>query len=334
MLCEGYELYNVEALVQAEGETRISRLPEAVRMRLNPTARDRAALSSTGVEIRFAFTGDCREATLSVECYDEFIMMQLYYGQFQGGWTYLGCRSLAPGHNEIPLCRPDSLPRLREIARVRGDRFSPDVMRLCFRSGGIGILRLSGETRPPRPEEVPARRALFYGSSITHGSLSHLPCNDFAWQVTDALGLDRINKGLAGACLLEPEMADYIAGRDDYAFAVLELGSNYGVKDAEALEEFTRRCEYLLSAFGAAHPDKPAFVIDDLLILHPDHAVKCCAVQEVLHRLNKPNLHYIHGDGLLPSVDCLSADLTHPTVEGHRAMADQLLRIIRAHWRG
>ena len=89
-----------------------------------------------------------------------------------------------------------------------------------------------------------------------------------------------------------------------------------------------------VDSFGAAHPDKPAFVIDDLLILHPDHAVKCCAVQEVLHRLNNPNLHYIHGDGLLPSVDCLSADLTHPTVEGHRAMAEQLLRIIRAHWRG
>ena len=324
-----YELYNIDTLVESEEGIRISRFPEHVRQGMLPTARDTAALSATGCEIRFVMQEGCDTVKLRITCLEPFMLLQLYFGSFQGGWKYLHIRGLMPGENELIIERPQNIEALRMAAKERNHLFSPDVMRLCFRSGGIANVHLDGDVRPPRPDEVPSKRILFYGSSITHGSLSYLPCNDYASIICQKLGMDLINKGCAGSCRMEPSVVEYITQRNDYEFCVFELGSNIPA-DLPA-DEFKQSVLALLRAYIAAHPERKAFVIDDLLVLRPEHALRHQQVQECLKELNHPNLIYINGYDMLPDRELICADFTHPTVEGHQVMAHHLLNIIKNH---
>ena len=328
MIIDGrFEFFNEEEALHTPEGTCYSRVPLAVRAQMSETAQNVATLSATGAEIRFVFNEGCDKAELQVYCENEFVTLGLYYGCFQGGWQWLGNYGLFQGENRVPIARPENIERLREVAGERGDAFSPDVMRLCIRSGRLRDVRLEGDVRPPRPDETPRGRVLFYGSSITHGSLSHLPGSDYATRVCAQLGMDRINKGMAGTCLMEKAVADYLAVRDDYDFAVYELGSN--IPDTMSEEEFCGRVKYLLLAYAKAHPDKPLFVIDDLIILGEGHEARRRQVRACLQQLGNPNFVYINGREMLPDAKYLSADFVHPTVEGHIVMSDYLLRAVR-----
>lgn len=330
MILDGrFEFFNMEEALQTNEGTYYSRVPLSVRAQMSENAITTATLSATGAEIRFVFNEGGEEATVSAYCEDEFITLGLYYGCFQGGWQWLGSYGLMHGENRVPIARPGNMEQLQQVARARGDAFSPEVMRLCLRSGRVRDVRLEGDVRPPRPDETPKKRVLFYGSSITHGSLSHLPGSDFATRVCAHLGMDRINKGMPGTCLMEKAVADYLAARDDYDFAVYELGSN--IPSAMSEEGFGGRVEYLLSAYAKAHPEKPLFVIDDLIILGDGHEARREQVRRCLERLNNPRFVYINGREMLPGAQYLSADFVHPTVDGHLVMSEYLLRVLAEH---
>ena len=330
MIVEGrYELYNIDSIISTENGQQICRVPADVREGLLPGAYNTASLSSTGCELRFVMNEGCDSVTLHLHCLEPFMLLQLYFGSFQGGWKYLHIRGLFPGDNTLVIERPANIQQLRETARERGHLFSPDVMRLCFRSGCISDIRLEGDVRPPRSNEVPEKRILFYGSSITHGSLSYLPCNDYASLVCRKLGADLINKGCAGSCRMEKSMVDYLVGRNDYEFCVFELGSNIPA-DLSA-QEFKQNVHYLLDSYTAAHPDKKAYVIDDLIVLSPDHRQRHEQVRECLQEIANPNLIYVDGYQMLPDADLVCADFVHPTVEGHQVMAHYLLNVISNH---
>ena len=324
-----FELYNIDSFINSDQGERICRVPAQVREGLLPTAHDVASLSATGCELRFVMNEGCDSVKVRIKCLDLFMVLQLYFGSFQGGWEYLHIRGLFPGENELTITRPNNIEMLRKTAVERGHLFSPDVMRLCFRSGAIADLRLEGDTRPPHPDEVPQKRIFFYGSSITHGSLSYLPCNDYASLVCQKLGADLINKGFAGSCRMEPAMIDYITGRDDYAFCVFELGSNIPPDVTE--EAFKHSVMQLLKSYAHSHPDKKAFVIDDLIVLSPEHDKRRKQVRECLDALQNPNLVYVNGHDMLPDADLICADFVHPTVEGHQVMARHLLSVISRH---
>ena len=330
MIVDGrYEFFNEEAVVRTEQGEYYSRMPLDVRAQMSEGAQQIATLSATGAEIRFVLNEGCEEATLHAFCESEYVTLGLYYGEFQGGWEYLGNYGLLRGENAVPLRRPQNLEKLRREARALGHVFSPDVMRLCIRSGRVRDVRLEGNVRPPRAQEVPSRRILFYGSSITHGSLSHLPGSDFATRVCARLGMDRINKGMAGNCLMEGAVADYLASRNDYEFCVYELGSN--IPGSMPEEEFCGRVRYLLSAYAKAHPDKLLFVIDDLIVHEEGHELRRQQVRACLDVLNNPRFVYINGRDMLPGTRYLSADFVHPTVEGHIVMSEYLLRVMAEH---
>lgn len=321
-----YELYNIDALLETEDGLRISRFPLDVRSGMLPQGRDSASLSSTGSEIRFVMNEGCDCVKLRIKCLEPFMLLQLYFGSFQGGWKYLHVRGLFPGENELVIERPQNIDKLRKAAAERKHPFSPDVMRLCFRSGCIADICLEGDIRPPYEDEVPSKKVLFYGSSITHGSLSYLPCNDYASLVCRTLGVDMINKGCAGSCRMEKTIAEYIAARNDYDFCVFELGSN--IPAETSTEAFKETVLYFLNTFSKAHPEKTAFVIDDLLVLQPEHDQRHVQVRECLNQLNNPKLIYINGYDVLPNPDLICADFVHPTVAGHQIIANYLLDLI------
>lgn len=324
-----YELYNIDAQIETDQGLRICRFPSDVREGMLPGGHDTASLSASGCEIRFVMNEGCDSVRVHLTCLEPVMVVQLYFGSFQGGWKYLNIRGLTTGENELVVERPQNIDQLRTVAKERNHLFSPDVMRMCFRSGGLANICLEGDIRPPKMDEVPSKRALFYGSSITHGSLSYLPCNDYASLVCQKLGMDLINKGCAGSCRLEPSVVEYISNRDDYEFCVFELGSN--IPGELPAEEFKQSVLHLLRSFTEFHPDRKAFVIDDLLILRPEHDQRHEQVKECIEQLNHPNLVYISGYDMLPSPDLICADFTHPTVEGHQVMAQYLLQIIRQH---
>lgn len=322
-----YELYNIDALIRTDAGEQISRFPEEVRQGMLPSGRDVAALSATGCEIRFVMLEGCDAVKLQVTCLEPFMVLQLCFGSFQGGWKYLYIRGLMPGENELIIERPKNLDQLRQAAKERSHPFSPDVMRVCFRSGAIANIRLEGEIRPPKPEEVPSKRILFYGSSITHGSLSYLPCNDYASVVCQHMGMDCINKGCAGSCRLEESVASYIANRNDYELCVFELGSNIPAEITG--DEFKRSVMNLLTRFMKAHPDRKVIVIDDLIVLNPTHDQRHEQVRQCLDEINHPHFSYLNGFDLLPSPDLVCADFVHPTIEGHQVLAKAILAKIQ-----
>lgn len=324
-----YELYNIDTQIQTDQGLRICRVPADVRDQLLPGAHDVASLSATGCEIRFVMNEGCDRVTVHINCLEPFMLLQLYFGSFQGGWQYLHIRGLNPGKNTLQIERPSNIELLRKESAKRNHPFSPDVMRLCFRSGGIADISLEGDVRPPCADEVPQKRILFYGSSITHGSLSYLTCNDYASLVCRNLNADLINKGFAGSCRMERAMVDYIAGRDDYEFCVFEAGSN--IPGEQSGDEFMRSVLYTLKAYEKQRPNQKMFVIDDLLVLRPEHDLRHEQVRKCVQAMNNPNFIYTSGYDMLPDADLIAADFTHPTVEGHHVMADYLLGVIRKH---
>jgi hypothetical protein len=78
------------------------------------------------------------------------------------------------------------------------------------------LLRVEGEIAPPRPGQIPAISYLAYGSSITHGSYALRTGETYPARVGRALGVNVINLGFGAAAYLEPEMAQWIASRNDW----------------------------------------------------------------------------------------------------------------------
>ena len=67
------------------------------------------------------------------------------------------------------------------------------------------------------------------------------------------------NLGMGGSCFLEPQIADFIAGRDDWDFASFELGINMVMSGPNAV--FAGKVNYLLDRVTSRHPGKLLFLI-------------------------------------------------------------------------
>jgi hypothetical protein len=131
-------------------------------------------------------------------------------------------------------------------------------------------------------------------------------------------------------------MADYIASRQDWDFASIEMGVNIpDVGDAE----FARRVDYFVNRIAKAHPDQWLFCID--VFTHREDVSGSAhfagyrrIVQEKVRSLNMPRVVYVAGQTILSSPQGLAADLVHPSPFGMEEMAQNLSRVMRtAMWR-
>lgn len=57
--------------------------------------------------------------------------------------------------------------------------------------------------RPPLPDELPEKRWLAYGSSITNGAFPGLHHNSYIYHAARIAGLDVLNHGISGSCLCD-----------------------------------------------------------------------------------------------------------------------------------
>ena len=327
MLYKRTELYNIQQLFRPkEGSGKgLCRVPLSLRRKLNTSAQANA-VQGTGCEIRFNLLSDSATVTLRMEAGQG--IAEVYHGPFIGGWHVITTEP-----TEFTIVRPDRQALLNQIGKDHPQPFDPSLfrVRLPWRPP-VRIVDIKGKFAPPRPEQTPETKYLAYGSSISHGNMSVRPTSMYTMRTSQHLGVDLINLGFGGGAHLEREMADYIAGRQDWDLATLEMGINIlGLE----VEEFASRVDTFVSTIANAHRDKWVFCID-LFSFYMDYEPRAKqnrafrkVVRDTVKRLALPKLVHLDGRKLLQSPSGLTTDLVHPSPIGMEEIALNLSRTIR-----
>ena len=220
-----------------------------------------------------------------------------------------------------------------EVLEKLNRRFPVSLWRIYISNDSNCILYdingLDGFVRPPMFNELPEKKWLAYGSSITHGCWTDDTSNSYIQVAARMLGVDVMCKGMSGSCKCEREMANYIK-QADWDFATFELGVNmYNNKT----KEFKKRVHYLINEVYKANPDKKIFVITpfpsvfgfgldkDSVDKHIDY-VKI--LNETVEEIKSENVILIKGEEILKDNSYLCYDLLHPSEYGHQRMGENL----------
>jgi hypothetical protein len=325
---KGMCLHNVAEVVEENGGIMLTRIPEGLRASLNDNAKTRAVMPA-GCELRFNLKS--REAKISLKAEDERTgIAEVYQGNF-----LMSHHFVTDSVSEIRISLPGSIEKLKRIALEKGLPFDAGLTRVVLpHIVTLKIVDIEGDFEPSGENQTPSKRYLTYGSSITHGQTSIRPAGSYAMRTAESLGVDLLNLGFGGGAHCEKQMADYIAGRQDWNFASLELGIN--MRNFE-VEEFQKRVEYFIPAIVRAHPDKYIFCID-LFTFDMDFE-KGSEKQNTFRKIVKNvvagcrSAKVIHIDGrdILESVNGLAVDLVHPSPAGMEEMALNLTGIIKKY---
>jgi lysophospholipase L1-like esterase len=337
----------VELEPAAGGGVYLRRFPKQVRDVLSPLGRI-VSQESAGCEIRFVTEADSVRVAVSAQPSPlapyELNNLDLFI--FKGAFFHSHVR-LEPGKvnhihltditGEVKKGFAGLKPEVRDT-----DYFSSTVWRVLFGRYAAVFHELDTygyAVRPPLETEKPRRRMLCYGSSITNGALPTVYHLSYVQQAARHLKADVFNQGLSGACMCEPEMAAYLAARNDWDFITLELGVN--MRGTFTPEEFEKRSRHLIGRIASAHPGKPVF----LITVYPnaespengaqpsDMQARQSAYCEILRTIAvencSGNLHLIEGAEILTDYSGMTKDLIHPGDYGHTEMGLNLARIIK-----
>ncbi|WP_436928814.1 SGNH/GDSL hydrolase family protein [Halosimplex halobium] len=303
----------------------LRRLPDGVAGNLNVAARDRIR-HPAGCEVRFVSRGG-GPVRLTLSAAAETVVRP-FWGTFQGE-TVL---ELGPEPTDVELSVPEPLTDLSPAAAAEAaGAFDPLVCRLRFEPWApVALHDVRGECRPPEPDEVPDRRYLAYGTSITEGAAASATHLTYVSRVARDCGLDPVNLGMSGAAYCEPAVADHIAERDDWEVATLSLSVNMANRGF-TVEQFRERAAYLVETVAASDHDRPVVCVT----LFPYHAdlresgdrERARAYREALASVvegcGSGNVSLVDGRELSPA-DGLTTDLLHPGDAGMESIADGL----------
>ena len=328
----GIELHNVRELIYNEesGGYKLSRMP----MRVAEFMANEQYLSGTGCELRFVPIDD--EVTVKIKYSGKSKPAAVYYGSVASGWREEHKR-INEEITSVTFIKSPKAEILKQVSIENAFPFSPEVIRVLLPEGRYEIFDVIGKCRPPMASELPKRKYLAYGSSITHGSLARHLADSYAVRVGERFGCDYYNLGFAGSARMEPEVADYIANECEFDFATLEMGINVLNMDND---EFRKRVEYFVSTVANAHPDKKIFCIDVFYmeddVLYPNDEnnrpnTKRRIVKEAVEKLAIPNVIHLPGLDILNGSKWLSEDMVHPNARGVEELARNLISKIEKH---
>ena len=332
MLYRNADLHNVVELEPSDkGEGQhLLRVPSSLRATLNDAAKGCAAYPS-GCEIRFNLKpGGTAKVVLAVEAGDVTpTTAEIYQGCF---------RILAPVIGASPtelLIKPSvNQARLDRIGDERKLPFDSRLTRIILPpTVPVRLVSIEGDIEPPRPGQTPKRRYLAYGSSITHGANACRPSGTYTMLTARHLQADLISHGYGGGAHMEQTMAQYLAGRDDWDFATLEMGINVGGWKSDLFHKTT---EQFVRTIASAHPDKWIFCIDifpfaaDVGAGMNEHCQGFRdIVRQVVADLKMPKVVHVSGPAMLTDPSGLSHDLVHPTDDGFAQMAWNLAGVMK-----
>lgn len=337
MIYENMEFHNVMELQKLEGipGLRLQRFPKEIRENLGFKEHLNGRIvsqPSTGCEIRFLTDSKVIHIYLSALTHDGTVLV--YNGNF-----FHSMHILKAGVMTTLVLEENDLFDTMNPEALENFSFSHKVWRICMSRGFSafyhGIDTFGASIRPPKPNEKPKLRWLAYGSSITYGINSTTHNNSYIEQTARRLGVDVINNGLSGACLCEDFLADYLANRQDWDFATLELGVN--MRTRLNREQFETRTRYFIKKFVEMNPDKPVIIItiypnraiylknkDDDLYIKDSEFNKI--LNDIYKEYNHKNLYILQGNSILTDFSGLCSDLLHPSDYGHTIMGENLAR--------
>jgi len=315
----------------ADGASQLHRVPRSVGEQVNVMGRGRLR-DPTGCELRFVPEGEDAtvEVTLSAK---GGTTVHTFWGEFQ---------SVNPVDvGQEPTTHEFSVPERVRKLNVPDDElgaYDPRVCRLRFDAWGpVAIHDVSGPARPPEAGEIPDRRYLAYGTSITEGAVSD-PHLGYVSRAAGHLGVDPLNLGMAGSAYCEPAMADYLAGRDDWDLATIAISVNMANRGF-TVDQFRERAEHLLDTVAGAHPTKPVVAVTlfpyHMDLVAGDDAERAVAyrreVREAVAALPHDNLSLVEGGDLLDTTGLMD-DILHPGDDGMiqigRRLADDLADVL------
>ena len=340
MIYKNFEIHNVAELIHNEdGSVSWKRVPSSVHSALESTLADNVTYCATGVELRFVIKGE--SATVRMSTYTDnpksFNTFHVYRGGIQGGWEDHEVHRHATGNiQDFVIKRSSNMDKLKKMSARIGHNFDPEVVRVVFDRGRFKIYDILGDIEPPKKDQCPQKTLLAYGSSITHGSNSIDASHAWVSILAHNLKVDARNLGMAGSCLLEPAVADYIAAEGElgsWDLATLELGINARKWDDEKI---ITRTENMIRQVAGRNSDKPIFVISPFYhcgddFVENDGAARWRAhIERIISELNYPNVTYINGLDVIGDMSYMSADEVHPNIYGVQKIADVLTEKIKS----
>jgi len=319
---DGILFHNVAEMIPVEDGFRLCRIPDSLRVKLNPLAQENA-FQCSGVELRFRMISE--EITLYMRTVDdtEALPALIYFGSFQGSWDQ-SARAIGRGRSALHLRKPKNIPWLRRALHGRESIYDPDMVRIFLPCSMCIYMGLDGTVEPPHAGDATNKRLLSYGSSITHGSLALGAHQSYVYQLARRLGCDSINLGLAGACHLEKEMGEYITSRKDWTVMTVEMGINMLDKFTE--EGFRERVRAFVEIMRS--DGRPVFVTS-LFAYLGENQQKGMAFRRVVKEETQGKLPFVDGLELMGDDTLLAEDLVHPAVEAHTMIADRWAAFIQ-----
>ena len=336
MIFKNIDFHNVSDLTQdKDGAYVMHRFPLSVENKLE--GGQNSNMITTGVELRFKIRSGVAKIKLKNPGESSTVVKIFQYrGSIIDTWQN-HCFSIIGGQEytrEIGIYPEVEL--LHKVTKEAGYAFSPEVVRLVINQTNIRFVDIEGDIEPPSPDDLPSKKYLAYGSSITHGSQTYATATSFVSQVAEYFKADALNRGLAGNARLEKAVADEIADmgkRGEWDFATLCLGINVSNIPSE---DFRNKVRYMLEKISQINPDKPIFAISpvysrDDMIGKDNLSIFRIVIEEEVNRINSSNLHYISGLSLLDGPHGLSADLVHPSPDGANEIARNLIKKMKPY---
>jgi len=319
--------HNVEEMIETEDGILMTRIPESLRVILNEGVQTRA-LMPAGCEMRFNLKSG--EAKIILKLTEGAGVAEVFQGNFHVGQYFVDERPA-----EIVVGVPANLSELKKLSAENNLPFCPQLTRIIMPYRyPVKIVNISdGEFGLPEREQLPEKRYLAYGSSITHGQNGVLPTGTYAMRTAQILGVDLLNMGFGSGAHCEKQMADYISSRDDWDFASLEMGINM-VPSFDA-DEFRKRVEYFIARISESHPEKYIFCIDmfpfsmDFVKGETKNVIFRKIVKDAVSFVSSKRVIHIDGRDILKRISGLMTDLVHPSPSGMQEMAVNLSNIIR-----
>jgi lysophospholipase L1-like esterase len=329
MLFQNVYLHNVAELIDPPGADGVylARIPSDVAAFINEGARS-VSCHPAGCEIRFNLHGE--QATVILEAdQDQREMAEVWQGCFPVTGWHLVDRRLSRVEVQRPMY-PEDLDR---ISGGETPCFDPKLVRILLPyRPKLRLVAVEGDISPAIRSQMPDLRCIAYGSSITQGAQAVRPSGTYVFRTAQLLKADATNLGFSGSAHCDRGIADWIALRQDWDFAILELGINMVKEFSEAA--FKKRISSFIERIAEAHPDRWIFCIDMFLFLR---SVMCSPekrerfrgiVKDAVHKLDKPKLVHLSGAELLRTPTNLTTDLVHPSPAGMEEIAVSLARAI------
>lgn len=332
MIWNNVELFNVSEICPVDDGIRIYRFPKRVRDAFensNHPYSIEVGQMTTGCEIRFVGEG----ANITLTALDNSGTVDIFRGDFLSKTVHLP----AGTPTKIEL-RGDVMVDKVDLSCYKGV-VDTAVFRVVFNHdyrAMINSVEPVGEVRPPRACEIPEKRILAYGSSITHGAGAGPFTNSYIYNVGRLTGAEVLCKGMGGSCFIQPEVADYIA-TEGFDIAIFELGIN--MVSEFPVEVFRERAEYLIKSTLAL--GKPVVLISNYVSYYNIESspyyeknkayVKC--LEELYEKYSCDTLYYIRGDEMLDSFGYLTADVLHPSPFGHAEMSRKIANKLKGEFK-